>query len=138
MKKYIVIVFTALFVLAVINVVAFAGNLDPSSPPDSTMYTLEEIHDKLITIENEIANLGQGIKQVIRDTFELSSSTGDDSFSPYVDPTKCIVYLRVMQNSGSLEPRAAIVTDLTDHRIYFRKCSSTTTVTIEYQIVEYK
>jgi hypothetical protein len=73
MKKYI-FMFAALFILVYCQ--SFAGNLDPTGPPASTMHTLDEIYTQNENILKKASNDNPAM--IPATGLQTSTSTGDD------------------------------------------------------------
>ncbi len=141
--SYFVFIFLLVAVFAIIN--GRAGSLEPTSPPGSTMVTLDQISAK-------IDALSCPVEKVIHGTITLPSATSEQaveaeqSLPVTVDPNHCVVLLSDSVASEHIgtsvsywESRTGVaVTSFTTTTIKVKGEGLRTTQTISYQIIKYK
>lgn len=142
-EKYIlfVIVLAALLFAAFDGLTGKAGNLNPSGPPQPTMVTLEQISSQIEALSSPVNRVIHGVI-----TFGKWSASGAQTFSPAVDPNRCIVLLsdavafncESNPNDSWIYRTGACLIELTGTQITVRVEGRAADQKVSYQIIEYK
>ena len=70
-------------VFAALVLASRAGDLDPAGPPAPTMHTLEEIYQKLVQIEQDLALIKSSVMPVVGDTYLVIDLSDGPSATSY-------------------------------------------------------
>ena len=118
-----------------------AGSLEPYAAPQPTMVTLSEI-------SNQIEMLSSPVKQVVKGviTFEDDITSETQTFTPTVDPNRCVVLisdvvsseLPTTDDNAWLSRTGACLSSLTDSEITILAEPHPAVRNVSYQIIEYK
>jgi len=118
-----------------------AGSLEPYAAPQPTMVTLDQL-------SIQIAELSSPVKKVVKGiiTFEDDVSSKTETFTPTVDPNRCIVLLSdavscelpTTDDNVWMSRTGTCLFSLTDSAITILTEPHPAVRNVSYQIIEYK